>query len=106
MVFWKVWFPIHARSSERTHWYKMIHIAIVIIAVLGPTVPTISALTTGGYTITNFPRQYLPALRAAFYPFIMVTLVFCIVFSTRLTLILLIILWRLIALVNYQKKVV
>ena len=92
-------------GSECTRWYKMIHIAIVIIAVLGPTVPTISALTTGGYTVMNFPpvfARFASNSAAAFYPFIMV---FCTVFPTGLTLILLII-WRLIALANYQKKVV
>ena len=104
MVFWKVWFPINARSFERTVWHKVIHIVIVIVAVTGPVVPIASAFGTGGYKVTNFPPTFAcfasnPA--AAFYPFIMV---FCIVFPTGLTLILLTI-WKLIALSTYQKKV-
>ena len=104
MVFWKVWFPIHARTFDHTLWYKMIHLVIVITAIVGPVVPIASAFATGGYTVTNFPPIFAcfasnPA--AAFYPFI---LVFCIVFPTGLTLILLTI-WKLITLTTYQKKV-
>ena len=104
MVFWKVWFPIHAKTSERTLWYKMIHIFIIITAAVGPIVPIVSAFATGGYTVITFPPIFAcfagnPA--AAFYPFIMV---FFVVFPTGLTLILLTI-WKLIGLTTYQIKV-
>lgn len=82
----------------------MIHVVIVIIAVVGPIVPIISTVTTGGYTVTSFPPVFAcfasnPA--AAFYPFVMVL---CIALPIGFTLILLTI-WKLFSVSDNKKKV-
>ena len=104
VVFWGVWFPIHARRYEHTLQHKMIHVVIIITAIVGPIIPIVSALTTGGYTVTSFPPIFAcfasnPA--AAFYPFVMAL---CIALPIGFTLILLTI-WKLISVSNNKKKV-
>ena len=68
--------PIHARRYKHFA-VQMIHIIIIIItAVVGLIVTIVSALTTGGYTITSFPSIILTYLAskpaATFCPFAIV----------------------------------
>ena len=95
VVFWAVWFPIHARRFKTTLQCKVIQVVIILIAIITPIVPIVSTVTTGGYTLPSFPPVFLgcssgnPAI--VFYPFIFVL---CIVLPIGFTLILLT-LWKL-----------
>jgi len=57
-LFWKI--PFHAKSFEATHCLKYIHIAMVIVGLVLPTLPVIVAFTAGnpsssGFVLTSFP---------------------------------------------------
>ena len=68
-LFWKVKFPLQARSFQKDHRMKYIHITFVAIGILVPVIPvvaTISQFTHGkssaeavkggfGFGITRFP---------------------------------------------------
>ena len=105
VVFWTVWFPIHARRFKTTLQYKVIQVVIILIAIITPLVPIVSTVTTGGYTLPSFPPVFLgcssgnPAV--VFYPFIFVL---CIVLPIGFTLILLT-LWKLFSASDTKKKV-
>ena len=82
----------------------MIRVIVVITTVIGPIVPIISTLTTGGYTVTSFPPVFAcfaSNSAAAFYPFV---LVLCIALPIGFTLNLLT-LWKLITVSDSKKKV-
>lgn len=53
MLFWKIHFPLHA-SSFRPR-MKYIHIAMVSVALLLPTIPSITAAAIGGYNMARIP---------------------------------------------------
>ena len=44
-LFWKIWFPFHARRIETAHKLHYIHITCVIIGVLVPFIPIISLMS-------------------------------------------------------------
>ena len=59
-LFWKIRFPFHARSFETAHRLKYIHIVMVIVGLVLPTLPVIVAFTAGtpstrGFGLTRFP---------------------------------------------------
>ena len=54
-VFWKVVFPIHARSYQSKYTY--IHIALVIAGLAIPIPSVIAGFATGGYVNQAFPPQ-------------------------------------------------
>ena len=92
-VFWKVWFPIHARQFKIRGHIKYIHIAVVIITLTFSMIPIGVAFGTGGYTllpvllscITRKPDAYI-------YSFV---LPLCVLYAIGMTLIILI-LWRIL----------
>ena len=95
-IFWKVWFPVHARQFEISGYTKYIHIATIVIALTFSTIPVGAAFGTGGYVINTL----IPGLRncvarnsdAYFYSFI---LPICIIIAIGITLILLT-LWKIL----------
>ena len=50
-IFWKVWFPIHARNFTVSRHTKYIHVTFVVIALTFSVIPVGVALGTGGYVI-------------------------------------------------------
>ena len=77
-LFWKIRFPFHARSFETTHRIKYIHIAMVIVGLVLPTLPVIVAFTTGtpttrGFGMTRFPPILCTGLQrdATFYSLVL-----------------------------------
>ena len=91
ILFWKVWFPVHAKQFK---YEKYLHIMIIIIALTFPILPIGAAFGTGGYVITTFPplnNCFARNPAASFYPFILPK---CIIFPTGITLTLLTI-WKL-----------
>ena len=63
-LFWGIQFPFHAKSFKTAHRLKYIHIPMVIVGLVLPTLPGIVASTAGdptvrGFRITTFPPNYL-----------------------------------------------
>ena len=90
-IFWIVWFPIHSRQFEQRGHNKYLHTAVVLVALLFPIIPVGAAFGSGGFVIASFP----PVLSGGcfnrdgivlFYTFIFL---FCIIFPTGVTIILL-----------------
>ena len=59
-LFWGIQFPFHARSFKAANRLKYIHIAMVAVSLVLPTIPVIVAFTAGspstrGFGITRFP---------------------------------------------------
>ena len=52
VLFWKIAFPFHAKRFEKR---IIIHVLVVLLALLLPTVPVIVSFTTGGFVISNHP---------------------------------------------------
>ena len=44
-IFWKVWFPIHARSFELRHKVKYVHLVCGIVGFLLPFIPLIAIMS-------------------------------------------------------------
>jgi len=68
-LFWKIRFPFHARSFETAHRVKYIHIAMVIVGLVLPTLPVIVAFTAGnpssrGFGLTRFPPILCTSLQS------------------------------------------
>lgn len=55
VVFWGAKFPFHAKSFQRKGYFRYIHIAVVLAAVLLPFMTTAAILSTGGSVIASFP---------------------------------------------------
>ncbi len=58
MLLWTVRFPLQVRSFGKSHWFKVLHIACVTLALLVPLIPVIAAFATGGFNNTNFPPHF------------------------------------------------
>ena len=59
-LFWGIQFPFHARSFKTTGRIKYIHITMVIVGLVLPTLPVVVAFTPGnpntsGFGLTRFP---------------------------------------------------
>ena len=54
-LFWKVNFPFHAKAFNNV---KFVHIMVVVVALLIPVAPVISAFVTGGFTMSSFPPVF------------------------------------------------
>eukprot|EP00731_Ephydatia_muelleri_P026477 Em0018g577a len=54
-LFWKVKFPFHAKAFNNV---KFVHIMVVVVALLIPVAPVISAFVTGGFTMSSFPPVF------------------------------------------------
>ena len=59
-LFWGIQFPFHARSFKTTGRIKYIHITMVIVGLVLPTLPVIVTFTAGnpstrGFGLTRFP---------------------------------------------------
>ncbi len=52
-LLWKIGFPLHARSFEKTGKAKYIHLACVIIGVLIPLVPVIALMANYGREVES-----------------------------------------------------
>ena len=68
-LFWKIRFPFHARSFETAHRIKYIHITMVIVGLVLPTLPVIVAFTAGnpstrGFGLTRFPPILCTSLQS------------------------------------------
>jgi len=77
-LFWKIRFPFHARSFETAHRLKYIHIAMVIVGLVLPTLPVIVAFTaenpsTRGFGLTRFPPILCTSLQrdSTFYSLVL-----------------------------------
>ena len=77
-LFWKIRFPFHARSFEATHRLKYIHIAMVIVGLVLPTLPVIVTFTAGnpstrGFGLTSFPPVLCTSLQSdpSFYSLVL-----------------------------------
>lgn len=91
ILFWRVQFPIHAKQFQ---YYKCLHAAIVVFALLFPMIPIGVALGTGGYVITSFSplnNCFARNPAASFYPFILPK---CVIFPIGITFTLMTI-WKL-----------
>ena len=88
-LFWAVRFPLHRKYHERLGHMKYIHIAVVLVGLLLPSIPVIAALSTGGF-ITTFSPLYCTAknMDANFYSFILPNAITAILTMTILVLIL------------------
>jgi len=58
-LFWDIKFPFHARSFETAHRIKYIHITMVTVGLVLPTLPVIVAFSAGnpstrGFRLTRF----------------------------------------------------
>ena len=51
-LFWKIKFPFHAKQFQNK---KSIHVLVVLLAVVLPTIPIIVSFRTGGFVISNHP---------------------------------------------------
>ena len=54
-IFWKVWFPIHARKFEQRGNNKYLHIAVIVLALASSVLSVGVAFGTGGFVISAFP---------------------------------------------------
>ena len=55
VLFWKMVFPFHAKSFEKAHGFKHLHITAVILGVVLPLIPVISMIATGGFVMGTIP---------------------------------------------------
>ena len=55
ILFWKIKFPFHARQYEKK---KIIHVLVVLLAVVLPTIPVIVSFSTGGFVIGSHPPSF------------------------------------------------
>ena len=53
-LFWGIQFPFHAKSFKTAHHLKYIHIPMVIVGLVLPTLPGIVASTAGDPTVRGF----------------------------------------------------
>ena len=51
-IFYQIKFPFHSKQLKKQ---RMIHILVVLLAVVLPTIPVIVSFTTGGFVISNYP---------------------------------------------------
>ena len=75
-IFWGVCFPFHAKSLEKAHRTKYIHIIMVIVGLVLPALPVIVTFTTGdpsGFGLTRFPPILCTGLEkdATFYSLVL-----------------------------------
>ena len=57
-LFWTIRFPMHAKTFETSRRVKYVHITMVVIGLVLPTLPVIVTFTTGdpsGFGMTRFP---------------------------------------------------
>ena len=59
-LFWVIRFPFHFRSFKAAHRLKYVHIIMVVVGLVLPTLPVILPFTTGdpnmrGFGLTTFP---------------------------------------------------
>ena len=57
-LFWTIRFPMHARTFETSRRVKYVHITMVVVGLVLPTLPVIVTFTTGdpsGFGMTRFP---------------------------------------------------
>ena len=71
-LFWKIRFPFHARSFEKVHGFKHLHITAVILGVVLPLIPSIIMMATGGFVTARFPPVVCQSSdgATAFYSFL------------------------------------
>ena len=75
-IFWGVCFPFHAKSFEKAHRTKYIHIIMVIVGLVLPALPVIVTFTSGdpsGFGLTRFPPILCTGLEkdATFYSLVL-----------------------------------
>ena len=69
-LFWGIRFPFHFKSFKATHRLKYVHITMVIVGLVLPTLPVILPFTTGdpnmrGFGLTVFPPTNCDSLQVA-----------------------------------------
>lgn len=62
-LFWGIQFPFHAKSFKTAHRLKYIHIPMVIVGLVLPTLPGIVASTAGDPTVRGFRIATFPPIR-------------------------------------------
>ena len=55
IIFWKVWFPVHARNYKVRGYTTYLHIIIVVITVVLSLIPIGVQIGNGGYVISAIP---------------------------------------------------
>ena len=91
-IFWRVQFPFHSRYFDNTKRTRYIHVACILVALVLPTIPSITVSVKGGFIMSRFPPIICIGREsdANFYSFIFpITLMYAIG-----TTVLLAILWR------------
>jgi len=61
-LFWKIRFPFHARSFTTAGRIKYIHIAMVIVGLVLPTLPVIVTFTAGNPSTRGFGQTRYPPI--------------------------------------------
>lgn len=54
-LFIAIKFPARYKKWEKKHYLRYLHIILVVIGLILPTIPAIAISTTEGYTIPRFP---------------------------------------------------
>ena len=54
-LFWKIKFPLHAKTAESAHLIRYVHLAMVVLGLILPLVPVIATLATSGFELYRFP---------------------------------------------------
>ena len=75
-IFWKIRFPIHAKTFETSHRVKYVHITMVVVGLALPILPVIVTFTTGdpsGFGMTRFPPILCTSLQkdSTFYSLVL-----------------------------------
>ena len=106
MIFWNVWFPLHARRFDISGYTKYVHIVIVVLALTLPVIPIGVAFGTGGFVTSSFTMSISTCFgKNAVASFYSNVLPLCLVFSVGITLNILSI-WKLLKIRLDSKQVI
>ena len=78
VIFMKMQFPLHFRGFEKS---KLIHLAVILVAVLLPCIPVIAAFSTEGFLTCTYPQVVclMKNQDAHYYSFaLVITVIICI----------------------------
>ena len=69
-LFWNIKFPFHAKRFEKS---RMIHLLVVLLALVVPTIPVIASFSTGGFINSNYPPRLCvsKSREAAYYTIVL-----------------------------------
>ena len=105
VIFWNVWFPLHARHFDVSGYNKYLHMTIIVTALILPLIPVGVAFGTGGYATTSLtPSLTTCIIRNTAVSFYAYVLPICLGFSVGITLNILSI-WKLLKMRIHSKQV-